>query len=1076
MTTIEPTSTQKKMLLWGEMCALLHDLGKLSAKFRDYRRIWQDRKTGWDDDPHCKLIENETLLTPDLRNVFDNCRLDMLGTSGEVYQGSDDFSISQSIRFHENPKDESMALRLLKLADAADARIDRHNPLMCNEQTVEPIYQGNVYGHEIVAPTPQQTDMLREELYKCLETSLPTYWESLKNIESDKSGLALADKRRTECLMAIRKAFDQALSDTTRPANDTTLWEHCYAVASLHKTLASHSLIYKVKPKKISDGGLKAVCFGFLAVGWDGLGFLADSRKVGDVLARQELIDTFKAEIRCLIEVQACLGNAVYEDERSLIFLVPACPDQGNDRDTSDPDSGFEGDKPAYPNDSLEPYKVYLRELEGKIKRIVWDASDGELCPLVILPTEHTQFMTHIVEAHGKLKTAFSRLHHDVNQEMLHGLASQWSGSNSQPLCPLCRLRPVKNRNHQQPLCVPCQERRKNAESAKSAHKSNQTPFINEIADDHGRVCLLVARFDLDQWLSGDMVRTTFNREAHGLEREFAHIGTKAALKTKGETPFRSILDSYASDEKLVVYDYDRIMREIEKCQNVQSDLVEAFLGLYHRRPVNKDNPKLNEAREYWKSLSEAVSREHDKPIEAGLLVNALLAKTPTPSTILDVWNSTHKFITLAVSQALNDTIDEARGWSFALETYDNLEQPLRDFKGVAQAQLEVVGGENKGTKIDVEVAWRDGRYLLLTKQAGRILASTKEGKPTIIIQRMLFDNDVKLSANEHGREGKIVNPQQDRTYRPWREIISSPYLFLALLPADKAPDVLEGVHTKYLEHFGKVQGRLPFSLGAIFCDSHMPMYILLDAARRMLDGFSQPDGQPPYQATWQVKKEPRRENGHWVVEFAGGQAWRVPATLGDCENDWFHPHVVLADGEAKKQRERKTYCRTVAGETVHVADLQAGDQVQVCCNTFDFEFLDATTRRFELASQGQGFGGRPIRPRGQRPGPATRPYFLEDMTGLFDLWKHWLRGKGYTNSKLHNLELLLATQWEELDSLDGQERTAAWNELARSVACKELGADAWREDDPMHLALRSGRFMDCLELYLHILKQKVEG
>lgn len=94
-------------------------------------------------------------------------------------------------------------------------------------------------------------------------------------------------------------------------------------------------------------------------------------------------------------------------------------------------------------------------------------------------------------------------------------------------------------------------------------------------------------------------------------------------------------------------------------------------------------------------------------------------------------------------------------------------------------------------------------------------------------------------------------------------------------------------------------------------------------------------------------------------------------------------------------------------------------------------------------------------------------------MTGLFDLWNQRLCGKGYTNSKLHNLELLLATQWEELGS---QEHPDAWNELTRSVASEELGADPWREDDPMHLALRSGLFMDCLELYLHILKQKVEG
>lgn len=941
---VESTSTQKKMQLWCEICALLHDLGKLTADFRDYRRTWQDSETGWDDDPHCEPIQKERLLDSKLglRKIFLDCKLSALGGVSELFNGSDDFCIAQAIQYHENPNKvdphfNAVALRLLKLADATDARIDRHNPLMCNEQTLEPIFHSNVYGHETLALSPHQTDCLRKSLYNCLERELPAYWAALNKLRDD-SGYSLVNDCRLKCFAAIKQAFDQALSDTTRPANDTTLWEHSYAVASLHKTLASHARIYGYMPAKLED-----VWFGFLAVGWDGLGFLADSQKVADILARKQAIDGFKKELCHLVEVEACLGNAVYEDERSLIFLVPAFPIDINQS------------RRVFPDGRVQCYRDYLDELAGKIKKIARKTTNGEFCPLVIFPDKPTKFMSHIVTAQIKIREmALRHRHHQVNMEMVSELAWQWENSSNSPLCPLCRLRPVENRKHHNPLCVPCQKRRKDAESSQIAYGKGQTPFINEIADNHGRVCLLVARFDLDQWLSGNMVRTTFNLESDGLQREFKHIGTKPALIDKGEGDFRSILNEYSRMITPNEYDYDRIIMEIHKCQTEQSDLVEGLLGLYYRRPVSKKSKKQEYAVRYWDELWESAMEEHDKPKEEWLLINALLAKTPTPSTILDVWNSTHKFMQKAVNPALDDVIGETNGWIFELTNCErlNLALPPRDFKGVAQAQLEVVAGEYKGITLDVEVVWSDGRYLLLTKQIDRIFASVEENKSTAIIYRILFDNDKKLPANDRGLGGKITNPQKDRTYRPWREIISSPYLFLALLPADKAPDVLKVVHAKYIEHFGKVQGRLPFSLGAIFCDSHMPMYILLDASRRMLDGFSQPNGKP-YQATWQIKKGPRRESGHWVVEFEGGQTWRVPATLGNCENDCFHPHVMLADQDAEKLRRRKSYCRTVAGHTVHVAGLQPGDQVQVSCNTFDFEFLDSTTRRFEIGQPG---------------------------------------------------------------------------------------------------------------------------
>ena len=72
------------------------------------------------------------------------------------------------------------------------------------------------------------------------------------------------------------------------------------------------------------------------------------------------------------------------------------------------------------------------------------------------------------------------------------------------------------------------------------------------------------------------------------------------------------------------------------------------------------------------------------------------------------------------------------------------------------------------------------------------------------------------------------------KRYKPYRVITASPDLLLLLVPASAASEISKAIYERYLERFGKVYGRLPFSIGNISSPRYLPMFSVFDAARRM--------------------------------------------------------------------------------------------------------------------------------------------------------------------------------------------------------------------------------------------------
>jgi len=292
---IDKLITKREQIFFIELAGLLHDIGKLSKAFLEYRQKWQDYIDY--PDPHVDKFFDTITYEPFPSQVPEDFKTELLRILNFNEFEETDFSIKKAVDAHVR-RDSVGITKLLKAADGLDSAIDRNNPLLSAEQK-DKIFRSNVFGYEgnrIV--TVESQEEARQELYTFLRGLLPDYFERF-NCEA-----------RKEILKGIKKAFEQGLADTTRPQNDTTLWEHSYAVASILKVLAVHYILRNEKLDRIEK-----VRFGIFGIGWNGMRFLSYGQKIGDIVGRKRIIDDVKENLRVLIEYKYPIGNEIYADD-----------------------------------------------------------------------------------------------------------------------------------------------------------------------------------------------------------------------------------------------------------------------------------------------------------------------------------------------------------------------------------------------------------------------------------------------------------------------------------------------------------------------------------------------------------------------------------------------------------------------------------------------------------------------------------------------------------------------------------------------------------------------------------------
>jgi hypothetical protein len=254
-----------------------------------------------------------------------------------------------------------------------------------------------------------------------------------------------------------------------------------------------------------------------LRVAYDGLAFLERAATVGDLLGRQTALQDALDRVRHLLEYHYPLGNEVYRDEHGSAFVVPA----------------LDGDNPN--GDMLHGLLDTLILKEFRDSKL-----NGEVEPQIsISPADQKA-----AKLHEELQKPLLPLH-----AFTDAMQCWWQGEPDD-ICTACGVRPqgwgapspyYRKKAQERNVCYVCLERRSNrAEVWAKGYDDDacteqreawqHTIWMDEVADSNGRLALVVGRFELEQWLSGEMIQSmlvvcdTSNNTYESKNASFARI------------------------------------------------------------------------------------------------------------------------------------------------------------------------------------------------------------------------------------------------------------------------------------------------------------------------------------------------------------------------------------------------------------------------------------------------------------------------------------------------------------------------------------------------------------------------
>lgn len=1062
-------------LLKAELAALLHDIGKLSAKFIQKQAEGSAIKFF-----HADVVTPD-FLGPDLVELLSQLMFSF-ATIEELQKTT---SLADVIvHHHDDPEGLNKLIALIVAkgggVDGSDSGVDKGTP--GRKQKPDTVYRATAFGLEECFK-PEVLDALRqsmaEELLQLLrEFNEAPEWHTLLKLRK-----------------IVQEAYQQALGETRRAANDVTLWDHSYSVASLYKAALAGMLL---------DGAYREprdVKWRFFRVGFDGLSLIAKGHTIGDSLGYRETLEDAKDAVRNIVEFDWAIGNEVYRDENGVYFVLPAL---------------------ATPQKQAE----YDHLLEDAIRQKVLEVTDGEVVPVVggepgegargltrlgpqIAQTDLDVRIPYPADAHPTWPERWTnwptldRFLRDTqkSEERKPNLGQcdvciyQRECAVFEPdghypqvdSCPVCQARP---KCENQVICPTCGQRRRRRVQPWLAEGRQSTIWIDEVADRNDRVAIIIGRFDLTHWLDGRFRQTYLNTL---LTRPLEVWGQRAATKKKRNiaksTKQLSPLEQPQDASYMAVYSY---LEYILQKRNTQADgLVRSFF--------EKDLEAIGFDELLKSTFERAAEPEIEKEANwsAENLAVLFFRKHPSPARLRRIWTTTENFWQRVVQEILKNP-----------SYYDHFADPKKP--GLREARTRRVALFAEGVSLpalayDAEIGplrlsvyWdkEAQRFItldnlqLLLEQTG---TSSVEEFHDWLGQRKEIEVEEPITGQARARalrgEGKrryLLRGSEvlDDNYRPYVPILITPRTFLVLVPGVDAADIVQAIRQKYEAEFSKVKNRLPLHLGVVYFHRRSPLYAAMDAARRML-----PVGcRPP--ETWTLAEDAQPvtlTDGRKGVKllFDNGIEWTVDTTTGDptVPDDYYpyflvaaddHPHLVLKVPDPT--------CNDGAmAPLVHARDLKAGDRVRIEPSLFDFDFLDTIGRRFEVSYED---GKR--RPRQGLGGP--RPYLLDHLADFHHLW--WLlsghyadefgeREKPLTPTQLSNLETLIGTQalewaegnWERLkeDPVFREFVQATLANVSRGW-WNSLGEE---DQEQVFQAACNGTLLDVIELYRKVMKVK---
>ncbi len=608
-----------------------------------------------------------------------------------------------------------------------------------------------------------------------------------------------------------------------------------------------------------------------------------------------------------------------------------------------------------------------------------------------------------------------------------------WSDVTDREICPVCQLRPQgpSAKGLERKVCDVCEQRR--SERAKEWGETlNTTIWLDEVADLNGRVALVVGQFDLEPWLTGEALNTVLAFDSS-----------------------TRLLTDERRNNKTYQFDYSKLLEEITDALSPKkaNQTFGRWAPLLNDLLLADQRGGFGKFSEIYQLYVAETDLEHSTS-EAWRFALSLMRQQPAFARLRRVWETTSDFWKIVSEKA---KLQLTQGNSRLIIHSNTIWQiglgPGHTYELDLGATTLAVMHQN-GYLITADNLSRIARLLGAKKE---IYEDSNEA--VNFVKTYLLNSETQWALSEPGDYGKAKKQESEihiddiliegTPYAPMIPILAEPRSFMALVPAAEALEIADKIRDEYQKQFRKVQNRLPLFLGIVFFPRKLPLMAVMDAARRMLNSKFVHD-------EWRIAGTPQNDGKMVTLCLEqNGQSitLQISIVMGDgTTEDVWYPYFELVGTPAPHH----TYRFERAGVWwVHVKTLQAGETVRVTPSRFAYLFLESTAQRFRFD-------------------PKRDVLLLDELPRLTAMWQR-LKESGITMTGLRNVQALL------------ESKGAAWgrdSEEFERLTCTTLqqaGLFERKDKDGSPLLdvitpqdVTSERFAHCLELYLHILKQKI--
>ena len=1070
-----------------------------------------------------------------------------------------DFIFNKKVRFPfdiDNNKNEITWVSFFKgdaLADNEDGKkfidkiffkgceninsgIDKGSP---NKQLEPPLWLSNAFGGFKEKIKEENFDQRRRCFFSNLERFLQEKaylqnpnWQEIRNF----------------VLKEIKDWYSHILSDSRFPINDITLFDQAYMTASMFKAVLAQ-LVMDNSKSDTYEKNPSSIKWRILGIQYDKMGLAEKGFKLASIKWYREISKEIDEEIKKLLEVKYPIGNEIYRDETGIYFIVGE--DLGEDT-----------------NSGIAKLKSNLNELENKIFKIFDKCLKGEVYPYISL-TKASRGLMNLSTLLEKAKENFLKRKTDLikvqKQELekyfLKKKVSEIEELRNYPIdentefilkkdkekvpkkcekeeeleynfaigvCPICQVRLIfksdKCKNNSPTICEICDSRiHHNQVASWIGNISGETIWIDEIKDKNNRVAYISLKFELEDWLSGDLLNSLLERN---MDYKKSLLKTKKFILMFLSKSYTLNIDTSNIDNK--INEIIRLLRDSPLPRDQKKELGEkksqletqkrktgAFLKLIQE--IKEDNwwenkintkysfsgytnktidemieelnkiveeiniPNLDKIYNPFQELSpdayngckindetfddfiqqvffssivgtkweiwikqtplnskidwqeekikwEKFTDENDPALDilATLLLQFLLRKNPSPARLRRIWETTQEFFEkihkkldtdleipvwrrkrlvweVECSKLKGEKSQELEGSNLLFWMEKIMDE---DLSNLSKAEKEEKLRQSKKAKIYLISSIAD----FIEKFGGDELKEKLNKKEIDLndikqfLQRQNFDLNLrKYSESKNKGEGDVLitlnsdSLSDIHSYEPYSLITDiSPINYQVIIPAEYLPRFVDKVIEQYNNEFKYVYGKLPIHIGIVVANYKRPLYVNLKALRK-------------------IRRDVKYTEKLWINEDTGKfcQLQREKLSYSTTEeerNNTKDYYALYFDN--KNEKDYNFYIKSSDNWKYWISTFDkfpVNSKVKIIPNTFDFEFMDANTRRNDIYYEENKHYKRVLKLK------SNRPYELEVYWNKFKVFYELFKEKTNT-AKMHKLVSLFYDKLQNYD------------------------------------------------------------